>query len=126
MRIFCPYIVWNIILTFHTIRDFFVNFLTDNQRVWGVFFSSPWNPRQALTLTSAIDFIDLEFEEWKHRDEDPNLLMRDFHYTKPMSGIGPKEVYCQGECSAIIYRDEPTLLLNHMAPLFRARREPAS
>lgn len=52
---------------------------------------------------SAIDFIDLEFDEWKHRDEDPNLLMRDFHYTKPMSGIGPKEVYCQGQCSAIIH-----------------------
>ena len=33
---FVHIIIWNIILTFNTIRDFFVNFLTENQRVWGV------------------------------------------------------------------------------------------
>lgn len=49
-----------------------------------------------LLRTLTIGFPDLGFEEWQARDGDPSLLMRDFHYTKPMSGAGPKEVYCQG------------------------------
>ncbi|KAF8321552.1 hypothetical protein DL93DRAFT_2072261 [Clavulina sp. PMI_390] len=52
--------------------DFLVHFLEDNQKVW-----------------------DLEFKDWEKRNGDPNLLMRDFHYTRPNSGLGPKEVYCE-------------------------------
>jgi len=51
--------------------EWFVRFLKENQKVW-----------------------DLEFDEWEPREDDPSLQMRKYHYTKPMTGLGPKEVRC--------------------------------
>jgi len=63
--------------------DFLVEFLTENQKV-----------------------KDLEFDSWK---EHSGLYSRDFHYTKPVTGVGPKEVYCQ-EHEENIHRDESSYI----------------
>jgi len=51
--------------------EWFERFLKENQKVW-----------------------DLELEEWRPRKGDPSLQTRNYHYTKPMTGVGPKEVQC--------------------------------
>lgn len=62
---------------------------------------------------------DLEFEEWEERKEDANLLMRDFHYTRPNSGVGPKEVYCEGQHRSYRRAMDPIDVANllHRRPL---------
>lgn len=76
----------------------------------------PTSPLDLYNLMFDSDFLseflvenqkvrDLEFDDWEERKEDSNLLMRDFHYTRPNSGVGPKEVYCE-EHEENQHRDE--------------------
>ncbi len=55
-------------------------------------FTSAARP-PVLTLSSP---TDLTIGDWETVGSDPNLLRRELHYTKPVSGPGPREVYCQG------------------------------
>lgn len=85
---------------------------------------------QLLTASSAGISLDLEFEAWKERDAETNLYMRDFHYTKAVSGAGPKEVVCLGEYFPFLDSSYSSYIFLTAVPrtknLLRTRREQAS